>query len=95
MLKILTTSANMFVSVLIGAFAVAYIGIYFPDALAVLFDWGDSIAKGIYKLNVISTQAMNVVRFLINGQQLVFLTLVILARVLLAFGGMLISSARR
>ncbi len=84
MTNILLTSVNMFLSVLIGAFAIAVLGLYAPDLLFIFFDWGNVVADKIYHTGLISSQIVNIVRFLINGEQMVFLTFIIIARVLLS-----------
>lgn len=87
MLNLLWISTSMFLSVVLGAMALALLGVYFPDWLFVLFDWGDGIADWIYHFDI-DAQVMNVVRFLINGPQMVFLAFVILARILMSLIGM-------
>ncbi len=87
MLNLLWISTSMFLSVIMGALALALLGVYLPDVLFVLFDWGDGLADWVYHLNI-NTQVMNVVRFLINGPQMVFLSLVIISRILISLIGM-------
>ena len=87
MLNLLWTSTTMFLSVILGAVALAVLGVYFPDWLFIAFDWGDKVADWIYHFDI-DAQIMNVVRFLINGPQMVFLFFVIVARILMSVLGM-------
>ena len=93
MLNLLWISTSMFVSVVLGAIALAVLGVYFPDILFILFDWGDKVADWIYHFDI-DAQVMNVVRFLINGPQMVFLACVILARILMSLLGMAFGMGR-
>lgn len=93
MLNLLITSATMFLSVILGAMMLALFGVYLPETLFVLFDWGDALADQVYHLNI-DPQIMNVVRFLINGPQMVFLSFVILSRIVISLIGMMIGGSR-
>lgn len=84
--NILWVSTSMFLSVIVGAVVFALLGIYLPDVLDAMLTIGDVIADWLYHLELINTQVRNVIRFLINAQQMVFLFLVILSRVLFALG---------
>lgn len=84
----------MFISVILGAMAVAFIGYYLPDTLSVLFDWGDVVADEIYHLELIGPEIRNIIRFLITGPQMVFLAFVIIARIVMSLIGAAFSLAR-
>lgn len=88
MLNVLWISTTMFVSVVLGAVIFAAMGIYAPDMLDWFLNRGDWIADQIYHMEVISTQVRNVIRFLIDAQQMVFLMFVILSRLAMSLIGM-------
>ena len=87
MLRLLLMSGNMIGSVIMGALIFAFLGIYTPEFLSILMDGGDYVSKAIYHFDLISTQVRNVLRFLLNGQQMVFLAFVVLSRIVLSLIG--------
>lgn len=89
MLNLLWISTSMFLSVVMGAVLFAILGIYAPDQLDLLLRFGDFLADKIYHWELVSTQVRNVIRFLIDAQQMVFLLLVILSRVFISLVGMI------
>ena len=86
---LLWISTSMFVSVILGAVIFALLGVYLPDALDACLNVGDMVADWIYHLEFISTKVRNVIRFLIDAQQMVYLFFVIVSRMVLAGFGML------
>lgn len=78
----------MFLSVILAAVIYAVLGIYVPDVLDFFLNGGDVVADWIYHLEFIGTKVTNVLRFLINGPQMVFLFFVIASRALFALVGM-------
>lgn len=79
----------MFLSVILGAVIFALLGVYLPDALDWFLNIGDVVADWIYHWDVISSKVRNVIRFLIDAQQMVYLFFVIVSRMLLAGIGMM------
>ena len=90
MLNLLWISTTMFLSLILGAMAIALIGVYAPDTLSVLFDVGDGVADRVYHLEVLSSDVRNIIRFLITGPQMVFIGFVILARIIMSMIGSII-----
>lgn len=88
MLNLLWISTTMFLSLILGAMAIALLGIYLPETLSVLFDLGDGVADWIYHLELISPEVRNIIRFLITGPQMVFLAFIIISRILMSLIGM-------
>lgn len=78
--NILWISTSMLLSVIMAAIIYAFLGIYLPDVLEFFLNGGDILADWIYHLEFISSQVRNVLRFLINGPQMVYLFFVILSR---------------
>lgn len=90
MLNLLWISTTMFLSLILGAMAIALIGVYAPNTLSLLFDAGDGVADWVYHLEVIGADVRNIIRFLITGPQMVFIGFVILARIIMSMIGMVI-----
>lgn len=87
MLNLVWVSTTMFLSVILGAVAIALLGVYAPETLSLLFDAGDGVADWIYHLEIISADVRNIVRFLITGPQMVFLFFVIISRIIMSLIG--------
>ena len=94
MLNLLWVSTTMFLSVILGAVAIALLGVNAPETLSVLFDAGDGVADWIYHLDIISADVRNIVRFLITGPQMVFVFFVIVSRIIMSMLGGAIGAVR-
>lgn len=94
MLNLLWVSTTMFLSVILGAVAIALLGVYAPETLSVLFDAGDGVADWIYHLELISADVRNIIRFLITGPQMVFLFFVIVSRIIMSLLGGALGAVR-
>jgi hypothetical protein len=73
-----------------GAVIFAALGVYAPDVLDWFLNVGDWLADQIYHLDLISTQVRNVIRFLIDAQQMVFLIFVVASRIVVSMIGSII-----
>lgn len=91
MLRLLWISTSMFLSVLMGAAAFAALAMYWPGALHTMVEWGKVLEDEIYHLDALSEQVRFFLDFLIDGNQFVFLALVIISRILLSLLGMVFS----
>lgn len=94
MLNLLWISTTMFLSVILGAVAIALLGVYAPNTLSMLFDAGDGVADWVYHLELISADVRNIIRFLITGPQMVFLFFVIFSRIIMSAVGVGVGAIR-
>ena len=81
--RVLAATANIFFSLLLGAVALAFVAVQFPEIMQVLLTWASWLADQITGTRL--DPKYNVwVMFLIDERQLVFLGFVIVMRILLA-----------
>jgi len=81
--RVLAAAGNIFFSLLLGALALAFTAVQFPDTMDQIIN----IASGVkdYLTNTGLATKYNVwVKFLLSEQQLVFMGFVIITRILLA-----------
>lgn len=85
MTNIAWATANIFLSLVLGAIALVFVSIQFPGAFAVVLD-GANWVEGQLGNTGLDVKYNNWVRFLIGDEQLTFMFFTIIMRVLLAVG---------
>ncbi|NWG47210.1 MAG: hypothetical protein HXY25_11775 [Alphaproteobacteria bacterium] len=76
-------TANIFLSLFLGAIAMVAVSIWFPDVFAVILD-GASWLESELGNTGLKNQYNNWVRFLIGDEQLTFMFFTVMVRVVLA-----------
>ncbi|TNE56764.1 MAG: hypothetical protein EP340_10970 [Alphaproteobacteria bacterium] len=74
---------SMIVSIILGAIVMAFLAIQMPDFYNTLVHYGRYAEEAIFNMGI-DQRFVNVMGFLITEQQMVYLFLVILIRILLA-----------
>jgi hypothetical protein len=83
MLRVLFATSNILVSLVLGALALAYVGINDPQSLSVMLSWARSIKAIIVGLGI--APKYNVwIELLLEERQLLFMLFTIAARIALA-----------
>lgn len=83
MARILAAAGNIFFSLLLGAIALAFVAVQWPDSMVEILDMATGVKEQLTNTGLASKY--NVwIKFLIGEQQLVFMGFVIVTRILLA-----------
>lgn len=83
MTRVLVAAGNIFFSLLLGAVALAFVAVQWPDAMVDLLNFATGVKDHLTNTGLASKY--NVwIKFLIQEQQLVFMGFVIVTRILLA-----------
>jgi hypothetical protein len=81
--SVLIASANIFFSLILGAFALVFVSIQFPELFSYVLDFAGWLEDRIGGTDL-NKKYNNWVRFLIGSQQLTFMFFVVTTRILLA-----------
>lgn len=82
---IFRAGSTIFLSLLLGAIALAYVGVEHPDYLDVMLDTASDFKTWLLAHSALETKYNVWVKFLIQEQQFVFMFFVIVMRLLLLF----------
>lgn len=83
MRDVFIASANIFFSLILGAIALVFVSIQFPDVFSAVLDLAGWFKRQITSTGL-ETRYNNWVRFLIGEEQLTFMFFVVTTRILLA-----------
>ncbi|MGQ0673982.1 MAG: hypothetical protein ACT4N2_14050 [Hyphomicrobium sp.] len=82
-LRILMSTGNVFLSLILGAVAIAMVGIHYPETLSVLLGWARELKLFITGLGL--EPKYNIwVELLLEERQLLFMGFTIVARIVLS-----------
>lgn len=82
-LRLLLGTSTIFLSLILGAFALAFVGYNWPEALSTMLGWARDL-KGIITSSGIDPKYNIWVELLLEERQLLFMFFTIAARILLA-----------
>ncbi len=88
MLRILMSTGNIFISLLLGALAFGFVFLKFPETMSHILDAASGFKAWLTTLGI-SNEYNNWVRVLLEERQLVFMGFTILMRILLSLCSML------
>ena len=81
--RILLSTGNIFVSLVLGALLFGFVFLKYPDTMASILDWAGSFKTWLISRGI-STEYNNWIRVLLEERQLVFMAFTIIARVALS-----------
>ena len=83
MLRLLMSTGNVFLSLVLGAVAIAMVGIHYPEMLSVMLGWARELKLFLTGLGL--DPRYNIwVELLLEERQLLFMGFTIVARILLS-----------
>lgn len=83
MIRVLLASTNIFVSLVVGALAMALVWIKYPHAIDLFFTWAGALKTWLTSRGI-SVEYNNFIRLLVEERQLVFMGFVVVTRIVLA-----------
>jgi hypothetical protein len=95
MLRLLLSTGSIFLSLVLGAFALALVGYYSPESLSRMLGWARSL-KAVITGTGLDPKYNIWVELLLEERQLLFMFFTIAARIVLALiAGLLVALFRR
>ncbi|MCB1521304.1 MAG: hypothetical protein KDJ37_12115 [Hyphomicrobiaceae bacterium] len=83
MTRILLSTGNIFVSLILGALLFGFVFLKYPETMSGILDWAASLKAWLIGLGI-STEYNNWIRVLLEERQLVFMGFTVLARIALS-----------
>ena len=81
--RLLTSTGNVFLSLILGAVAIAMVGIHYPETLSMLLGWARELKQFLTGLGL--EPKYNIwVELLLEERQLLFMGFTIVARIVLS-----------
>lgn len=83
MTRILLSTSNVIVSLILGALLFGFVFLKFPETMAAILEWASSFKSWLISRGI-STEYNNWIRVLLEERQLVFMGFTIVARIMLS-----------
>lgn len=83
MTRILLSTSNVIISLILGALLFGFVFLKYPETMATILEWASSFKSWLISRGI-STEYNNWIRVLLEERQLVFMAFTIVARIMLS-----------